>query len=126
MRSTALGALAVVGVLAGGLWGAGNPLPPSQTHSPVPATATGPARGTDGQLAAGSEWIALAAPAGENVQLLVVVDPKQEVLAVYHIDKPSGRVTLQSVRNIRWDLRLTEFNAERPLPNEIRALLEGR
>ncbi len=116
MRSTTLGALVAVGVLTAGLWGADS--------APVPGPL--PAPRADVQIGAGNELIALGAPAGENGQLLIVVDPKQQVVAVYHVDKPSGRVTLQSVRNIRWDLQLTEFNAERPLPNEIRALLDGQ
>jgi len=113
-----MGALLVVGVLTAGLWGAdGAPAPPP---GPVGQTRT------HVQVGAGSELIALSAPAGENGQLLVVVDPKQRVVAVYHVDKASGQVALRSVRNIRWDLQLTEFNAERPLPREIRALLETR
>jgi len=75
---------------------------------------------------AGDALIAVPAPIGENGQLLTVIDPKQRVMSVYHIELPSGRIALRSVRNIRWDLQMTEFNGQSPLPQEIRALLLQR
>jgi hypothetical protein len=53
-------------------------------------------------------------------QALVVVDPGQRVMAVYHVDKATGEIALRSVRNITWDLQMVEFNSGEPLPQDIR------
>ena len=63
---------------------------------------------------------------GEKSQMLTVVDPRQRVLSVYHIDLTTGKITLKSVRNIQWDLQMAYLNNENPLPQEIRSLLEQR
>jgi hypothetical protein len=55
-------------------------------------------------------------------QAVVVVDPGQRVLAVYHVDKTTGEIALRSVRNITWDLQMVEFNSGEPLPRDIRKL----
>jgi hypothetical protein len=70
--------------------------------------------------------ITLATAAGENRQQVTVIDPTMHVLSVYHIDLASGEVSLKSVRNIHWDLQMTEFNGTSPLPKEIRSTLEQR
>ena len=59
-------------------------------------------------------------PADGGPQALVVVDPGQRVLAVYHVDKATGEIALRSVRNITWDLQMVEFNSGEPLPQDIR------
>jgi hypothetical protein len=61
-------------------------------------------------------------PAEGGPQAVVVVDPNQHVMAVYHIDKTTGRIALQSVRNITWDLQMVEFNSDKPLPQDIRSM----
>ena len=52
---------------------------------------------------------------------MTVIDPKQRVLAVYHVDRASGQITPKSVRNITWDLQMTEYNSGEPLPQDIRS-----
>ena len=59
-----------------------------------------------------------------GTQQLCVLDPRQRVVAVYHIDAEKGGIALQSVRNIYWDLRINHFNGTTPLPEEIRSLIE--
>ncbi len=66
------------------------------------------------------------AVSGEHTQQLTVLDPQLRVLSVYHVDLDTGEIVLKSVRNIRWDLQMTEFNAQTPLPREIRAIVEQR
>lgn len=61
-------------------------------------------------------------PADGGPQALVVVDPVQRVLAVYHVDRVSGEIALRSVRNITWDLQMVEFNSGEPLPQDIRSV----
>lgn len=55
---------------------------------------------------------------------LIVVDPERLVVSVYHISQDPGEIELKSVREIRWDLQLTEFNSSDPLPEHIRNMLE--
>ena len=74
---------------------------------------------------AGSELIVVPASLGEKGQMLTVVDPRQRVISVYHIDA-AGKIALKSVRNIQWDLQMTYLNNDLPLPQEIRSLLEQR
>lgn len=76
--------------------------------------------------ATGSELIVVPASLGDKVQTLTVVDPRQRVLSVYHIEMATGKITLKSVRNIQWDLQMTYLNNETPLPQEIRSLMEQR
>jgi hypothetical protein len=79
-----------------------------------------------GRAVGGDQLITLSTPSGENGQLLMVIDPVQRVIGVYRVDLATGKIALRSVRNINWDLRMSEFNGENPLPREIRSLLEQR
>jgi hypothetical protein len=112
MRWTVMGALAGAGlvVLAMALLG---------QHSSVlgqrPAFAPQPV---------GGDLIALPMPVGDKGQLLTVVDPRLQTIAVYWIEAGSGKIALRSVRNIRYDLQLSDFNSDNPLPREIRLQLE--
>jgi predicted methyltransferase len=63
---------------------------------------------------------------GDKAQVLTVVDPRQQVISVYHIDLVTGKISLKSVRKMVWDLQITDFNTENPLPQEIRSKLEQR
>ena len=62
----------------------------------------------------------------ESGQQLTVIDATKRAMAVYHVDKATGRVTLKSVRQVHWDLQLEEFNGVSPLPREIQSLLSHR
>ena len=59
-------------------------------------------------------------PSEGGPQAVVVVDPSQHVMAVYHVDKTTGEIALRSVRNLTWDLQMLEFNSGEPLPQDIR------
>jgi hypothetical protein len=59
-------------------------------------------------------------------QLLAVVEPRQQVMSVYRIDANTGKIALKSVRNLRYDLQMTNYNNEAPLPQEIQTLLDQR
>ncbi len=72
------------------------------------------------------DLIAMQTSTSDRGQLLTVVDPRQQTIGVYAIDLPTGKITLRSVRNIRWDLQMVDFNGEHPLPREIRMQLEQR
>jgi hypothetical protein len=73
-----------------------------------------------------SDLITITAMVGDKTQQLTVIEPRARVMSVYHVELANGAITLKSVRNIHWDLQLSEFNGTAPLPREIRALLETR
>ncbi len=109
MLGTLLGAVIVVALVGSWDWG-------QEAFAERPTTV---------YAAAGSDLIAVPAEADDG-QLLTVIDTRQRVMSVYRIEGATGKITLLSVRSIQWDLQLTEFNGEHPLPQEIRRLLEHR
>lgn len=75
---------------------------------------------------AGSSLVTHTSSLPDGGQLLIVVDPSRLTVCVYHVDGASGELALRSVRDIRWDLQMSEFNGVRPLPQEIKSLLDGQ
>ncbi len=55
-----------------------------------------------------------------GVQQLVVVDSRNQSIAVYQVDPAQGKIQLKSVRNLTWDLAMEQFNGQAPLPSELR------
>jgi hypothetical protein len=77
------------------------------------------------ERAAGSpDLLALSFDAGDGRQQITVVDPRQRVMAVYHVDRATGGLSLKSVRNLQWDLLIEDFNSDKPTPREVRALTQ--
>ena len=76
--------------------------------------------------ASASGLIAVTTPGNDKASLLTVIDAERRVMSVYGIDRETGRISLLSVRRFQWDLEMTEFNGDRPLPQEIRALMPSR
>lgn len=74
--------------------------------------------------AGNQELIALSFAASDKVQQVTVIDPRKQVMSVYHIDATNGAIELKSVRRIEWDLEMSQFNALDPLPQEIRSIIE--
>jgi len=62
-------------------------------------------------------------PIDSGRQMLLVIDPERQVLAVYHIETVSGEVSLRSTRALGYDLQLEDFNAEDPKPAAIKKML---
>ncbi len=69
-------------------------------------------------------WIVTSA-VSDNRQQIVIADPMQQSLAVYHVDLATGRIALKSVRHVRFDLLMSEFNTDSPSPRELEALLKS-
>ena len=78
------------------------------------------------RAAASPDLLALSHDSGDGRQQITLVDTRQRVIAVYHVDRTSGALSLRSVRNLQWDLTIEEFNSGSPTPREIRALKEQR
>ena len=74
-------------------------------------------------ISASDGLIALSDEQDNAHQQVTLVDPQKQTMAVYHVDRATGKITLKSVRNVRWDLLLDEFNGTNPAPREIRALV---
>ncbi len=66
----------------------------------------------------------LATPTGK-VQQLTIIDPKQRSICVYHVDMSTGQIELRSARDIQWDLQMNNLNSKKPLPHEVRGILQG-
>jgi hypothetical protein len=112
MKKAVLGALVGAGLAIVGLAAA-----PEHGELPVPRFAAG-------QSAAGGDLIALSALVGDKYQQVTVIDGKNRVIAVYHVELATGEVKLRCVRNIHWDLQLMHYNGQSPLPREIQSLVE--
>jgi len=121
MKRAVLGSLVCVGLVIAAVGAAGQrgEVFAQRLTPPAPATPTPPA-------VAGSELIVVPATLADKAQMLTVVDPRQKVVCVYHIDLATGKIALRSVRKIHWDLQMTYMNNENPLPQEIQSLLEQK
>jgi hypothetical protein len=115
MRATACGVIVGLAMLA---WAVGFPEAEiSEAQVPRPA-------GQDRAVAT-SDLIALSYDAG-GTQQVTIVDPRGRSVAVYHVDRVTGGLSLKSVRNIAFDLQIEDFNSNSPTPREIRALTDQR
>ncbi len=113
MRVVVMAAVVMLGCLTGMFWGipaaGGDPL-----SDPAPASAGEP-----------QGLATLASPPIDGVQQFTVVDSATRAMAVYHVDLKSGQITLKSVRNLRWDLQLEDFNSVAPKAREVRIQVQG-
>jgi hypothetical protein len=109
-------ALAVLAALIVGLADAQGPRSLGDLGAPPRASRRRPARSP--------HLLALSHDGPDGRQQITVVDPRQRVMAVYHVDRASGALSLKSVRNLTWDLQIEDFNSGTPAPRDIRALKE--
>ena len=77
-------------------------------------------------VAAAGDLMAFSTETGNGPVQVTLIDVKQRVMCVYHVDRETGKIDLKSVRKFQWDLLMEELNGVTPLPREIRALLEQR
>jgi hypothetical protein len=68
----------------------------------------------------GSDLITHVTAADGQPQVVTVIDPRQRVLAVYHVDRATGSISFKSLRNVTWDLQMIDYNSGDPLPQDIR------
>ena len=77
---------------------------------------------TGGEMG-GKGLIAVAGQIAKDVYGLYLVDPEAKALAVYQYQPTTRRLRLLASRNIRYDLRLEDYNTQ-PLSREIKELIE--
>ena len=73
-----------------------------------------------GNTASGERVQLISTLLPNGTQQIVVLDNTERSLAVYHIEPMHGKIQLKSVRRLLYDLRMEQFNAETPLPSELR------
>ena len=71
---------------------------------------------------AASEMQVISTLLPNGVQQVLVVDTRLQTMAIYHVEPSLGKIQLRSVRNLRMDLAVEDFNATEPLPREMRLL----
>ena len=81
-------------------------------------------RSAQDRAASAPDLLALSHDGGDGRQQITIVDPRQKVMAVYHIDRATGALALKSVRSLQWDLQIEDYNSASPAPRDIRALKE--
>jgi hypothetical protein len=122
MRSTVWG-----GVLGAGLmlvlWGLVTWQPALAQR---PGAGVAASTNASGQFGPSGEMIALSFDAGGGRQHITLIDPRTAMMSVYGIDPTTGEIALRSVRNVRWDLQMDEYNGTNPSPREIRSLLGNK
>ena len=116
MRGLVGGVLLVLAVLAAGIVGLADAQAPRVGHERAAAS--------QDRTAGSPDLLALSHDGPDGRQQITVVDPRQRVMAVYHVDRASGALALKSVRNLTWDLQIEDFNSGTPAPRDIRALKE--
>ncbi|TWT89680.1 hypothetical protein Mal64_00590 [Pseudobythopirellula maris] len=107
-------ALVLVGCLAGLAPAQFSPLDP--TGAPALAAQAGEAQGGAAPGVVSHVITSQGAP-----HTLVLVDTVERAIGVYHIDPQTGKIKLMSVRPVSWDLKMTEYNTEKPTPQDVRA-----
>ncbi len=70
-----------------------------------------------------SETVVSTLAIGDAGQRVIIFDKDQSTLAVYEVDMTTGRIALRSVRQVRWDMALEDFNSLPPKPAEVRAMM---
>jgi hypothetical protein len=61
----------------------------------------------------------------DGFQQIIVFNVREQTLAVYEVGK-DGKIAFKSSRKCLWDLQLDSFNADNPLPDEIRSELQNQ
>lgn len=96
------------------------------SHSSRDSLMAQPPHGASIPTHASDTLLAFSSADNGATQTLTVIDPVQRSMGVYQIDRATGEIMLRSVRSIRWDLQMEEFNTHSPKPKEIRTLTERR
>ncbi len=55
---------------------------------------------------------------------VIVIDPVNKQMAVYHVDFESGVTQLKSARNLTIDLQVQQYNSDTPNPTDMQKMLQ--
>jgi hypothetical protein len=113
MRHSLIGAVLIAGLVIAATAG-------RSASEPADGPLADPSRVPSGEL------ITHVTAADGEPQIVTVIDPRQRVIAVYHVDRTTGQITFKSSRNITWDLQMIEHNSGDPLPQDVRSALQQR
>jgi hypothetical protein len=98
-------------------WWVGGQGPTARAQGTVPGT------GSSGTIAF------TTAVNGSSSQMLYLIDTKSQAFAVYRVEptgpKSSGTVKLEAARQYQYDLKLSEFNNQPPLPHDIEGMAKS-
>ncbi|MBN2583547.1 MAG: hypothetical protein JXL80_10800 [Planctomycetes bacterium] len=103
-------ALGVVGL---GAWSLGALTVDAQ--SPMTGVSTG----------AAGRFTMTTAPLGDKKQGVFIIDAETMRLLVYAVNSDTRQLKLVAVRDLSQDVRLSHFNNERPLPDDIRKRVDA-
>jgi hypothetical protein len=72
-----------------------------------------------------SGTIAFTSGSAGSVQMLYVIDTKNQAFAVYRVDPQNGKgsIKLEAARQYRYDLRLAEYNNQPPEVSAIESMV---
>ncbi|MCC7475871.1 MAG: hypothetical protein IT425_10775 [Pirellulales bacterium] len=113
MRNVIVGALLAASLVIGAM--AGRSASQSATAYPVPGTTS-----AEPSVRQGGDLFTHVAATDGGPLTVTVVASSERVLAVYQVDRATGKITPKSVRNITWDLQMVEYNSGEPLPQDVR------
>ncbi len=71
-------------------------------------------------------WFGFSETVDNKYQQIAVIDSDKQVMAVYQVDLASGAIKICAVRKLSYDMRIENLNTQKPLPQEIRALLDSQ
>jgi hypothetical protein len=118
MRRSMLGALLIAGLVIAAATERTSSEPVAAATVDFPSVAAVPS------VASNSELFTQVTPSADGSQVVTVMDPRTRVMAVYHVERTSGKIVLKSVRNVTWDLQMIEYNTGDHLPQDIRSGLQ--
>jgi hypothetical protein len=126
MRGLVGGALLGLGLVVTWAVGFADAQAPYKAQAPysgeAPRGAPSDRARTSDRAGSSADLLALSQDGGDGRQQITIVDPRQRVMAVYHVERGSGALQLKSVRNLSWDLQIEDYNSGTPAPRDIRAL----
>jgi len=72
------------------------------------------------------DFAPLPSPGGgfTQIRVITVVDTEAKKIAVYHLDMATGDLWWRSTRDIQPDLMVDQFNAQSPLPSEVKRQIQ--
>ena len=81
---------------------------------------------SSGIVTTAGEWFGFSETVENKYQQITVIDSTKKVMAVYQVDLASGAIKVCAVRKLTYDMQIENLNTQKPLPREIRQLLESQ